>query len=117
MAPATQPHTYVRAQANSWRAGPLCAIGAPPDALVKEMSASTYPSDGGGAELTVGSLQANGEMYPYAIGWSVIAGKPVVGEVTPAPHPLALLPVDGDSEETAARLRPWKLRGALQLRM
>jgi hypothetical protein len=87
------------------RAGPLCAIGADPGALVEEMSASTCPSDGGGAELTVGSIQANREIYPYAIAWSVMAGKPVIGEVMPAPHPLALPPVDGATAEIAARLR------------
>jgi hypothetical protein len=38
--------------------------------------------------------------------WWLQAGKPVVGEVMPAPHPLALPPVHGEYAKLA-----WRLRG------
>ena len=43
------------------RVGPLYAIGVPPGGYVEEMAASTYPSQPGAPELTVGSVTASGE--------------------------------------------------------
>jgi hypothetical protein len=50
-------------------------------------------------------VSAHGESYRYAMLWSVQLGKPVIGEVMPAPHPLALPPVHGAEAELAWRLR------------
>jgi hypothetical protein len=85
--------------------GPMCAIGVPPGEHLEEIAASTYPSDPGALELTAGSVKAGGEVYPFSIFWWIGAGKPVVGEVMPAPHPLALPPPRGDTAEIASRLR------------
>jgi hypothetical protein len=52
----------------------------------------------------MGSVSAHGESYRYAMVWSVQMGKPVVGEVMPAPHPLVLPPVRGAEAELAWRL-------------
>ena len=87
------------------RAGPLYAIGVPPNGYVEEMAASTYPSQPGAPELTVGNVKASGHVYPYAMFWWIAAGKPVVGEIMPAPHPLALPPLDGETAEIGRRLR------------
>jgi hypothetical protein len=37
--------------------------------------------------------------------WWMAAGKPVVGEIMPAPHPLALPPLEGEAAEIGQRLR------------
>ena len=87
------------------RAGPLYAIGVPPGGYVEEMAASTYPSQPGAPELTVGNVKASGEVYPYAMFWWIAAAKPVVGEIMPAPHPLALPPLNGETAEIGWRLR------------
>jgi hypothetical protein len=87
------------------RAGPLYAIGVPPSGYVEEMAASTYPSQPGAPELTVGNVKASGQVYPYAMFWWIGAGKPVLGEIMPAPHPLALPPVDGETAEIGQQLR------------
>lgn len=87
------------------RAGPLYAIGVPPGGYVEEMAASTYPSQPGAPELTVGSVKASGEVYPYAMFWWIAAGKPVVGEIMPSPHPVALPPLIGETAEIGWRLR------------
>jgi hypothetical protein len=47
---------------------------------------------------------AYGERYRYAILWWLEAGKPVIGEVMPAPHPLMLPSARGADAELAARL-------------
>ena len=86
-------------------AGPQCAIGVPPDHMVDEVTASTYPTGPGSPELTIGSVTARGESYRFAIHWWLQAGKPVIGEVMPTPHPLVLPPVRGDEAELARRLR------------
>jgi hypothetical protein len=86
-------------------AGPQCAIGVPPNHYVDEMTASTYPAEPRAPALTMGSVTAHGETYRYAMVWSIQAGKPVVGEVMPAPHPLVLPPVHGADAELARRLR------------
>jgi hypothetical protein len=87
------------------RAGPLYAIGVPTGGCVEEMAASTYPSHPGAPELTVGNVKASGQVYPYAMFWWIAAGKPVVGEIMPAPHPLALPPMDGETAAIGQRLR------------
>jgi hypothetical protein len=84
--------------------GPQCAIGVPRGHHVEELTASTYPTEPGAPELTLGSVSAHGESYRYAITWSVQMGKPVVGEVMPAPHPLALPSMRGAEAELARRL-------------
>jgi hypothetical protein len=84
--------------------GPQCAIGVPRGHHVEEVTASTYPTEPGAPELTLGSVSAHGESYRYAITWSVQRGKPVVGEVMPAPHPLALPSMRGAEAELARRL-------------
>jgi hypothetical protein len=87
------------------RAGPLYAIGVPPSGYVEEIAASTYPSQPEAPELTVGNVKASGQVYPYAMFWWIAAGKPVVGEIMPAPHPLALPPLEGETAEIGQRLR------------
>jgi len=84
--------------------GPQCAIGVPRGHHIEELTASTYPTEPGAPELTLGSVSAHGESYRYAITWSVQMGKPVVGEVMPAPHPLALPSMRGAEAELARRL-------------
>ena len=86
-------------------AGPPCAVGVPPADYLEEMAASTYPTESGAPELTVGRVTAHGVAYRYAMFWWIEAGKPVVGEVMPAPHPLVLPPVHGADAELAWRLR------------
>jgi hypothetical protein len=73
--------------------------------MVDEVTASTYPTGPGSPELTIGSVTARGESYRFAIHWWLQAGKPVIGEVMPTPHPLVLPPVRGDEAELARRLR------------
>ena len=84
--------------------GPQCAIGVPSRHHVEELTASTYPTEPGAPELTLGSVSAHGESYRYALSWSVQMGKPVVGEVMPAPHPLALPSMRGAEAGLARRL-------------
>jgi hypothetical protein len=86
-------------------AGPMCAIGVPLGEFLEEIVVSTYPSHPGSPELTVGNVKAGGEAYPFSIFWWIESGKPVVGEVMPAPHPLALPPLHGETAEIASRLR------------
>jgi hypothetical protein len=85
--------------------GPARAIGIPAGHLVDEMTATTYPTEPGAPELSMGSVTADGESYRYAMFWSMQAGKPVLGEVMPAPHPLALPPIHGEDAELGWRLR------------
>jgi hypothetical protein len=54
--------------------------------------------------LTMGGVMSRGRRYPYALLWWMAAGKPVIGEVMPAPHPLALPPFGGDTSDVAMRL-------------
>jgi hypothetical protein len=86
-------------------AGPQCAIGIPAGHHVDEMTATTYPTMPGVPELSMGTVTAHGEGYPYALLWSLQAGKPVLGEVMPAPDPLLLAPLHGDDAALARRLR------------
>jgi hypothetical protein len=86
-------------------AGPLCAVGIPPDRRVEKMTATTYPGQPGAPELTVGDVSACGESHPYAMFWWLSAGRPVIGEIMPSAHPLALPPPRGETAEVAQRLR------------
>ncbi|MDQ6775348.1 MAG: hypothetical protein M3071_03800 [Actinomycetota bacterium] len=86
-------------------AGPQCAIGVPVGHHLDEVVASTYQTEAGAPELTVGSVTARGAIYEYAMSWWIQAGKPVVGEVIPAPHPLVVPSVRGADAELAWRLR------------
>jgi hypothetical protein len=100
------PHSPLRAVYRLYgNAGPQCAIGVPADHRLDDVVASTYPTEPGAPELTLGTVTASGTAYRYAISWSIEAGRPVVGEVMPAPHPLALPPVRGGEAELAGRLR------------
>ena len=45
-----------------------------------------------------------GRRYPYALSWWMATGKPVIGEVMPASHPLALPPLGGEPSDIAPRL-------------
>jgi hypothetical protein len=84
--------------------GPQIAIGVPPGALLDKVVAVTHPTEAGVLELTVGAVTAGDDTYDYTIWWWLEAGKPVVGEVMPSPHPLVLPPVRGAHAELALRL-------------
>jgi len=86
-------------------AGPLCAIGIPGHQSPTEVTASTYPTQPGFPQLTIGTVIAGGEGYRYSLTWWLEAGKTIVGEITPAPDPLALPPAYGRTLEASARLR------------
>jgi hypothetical protein len=86
-------------------AAPLCAIGIPPHQPPDEVTAATYPAEPGAPHLTLGSVFAGGQRYRFSLYWWTEAGKPVVGELMPASHPLELPPARGEWAETAARLR------------
>ncbi|MGH2805136.1 MAG: hypothetical protein ACRDL4_19185, partial [Thermoleophilaceae bacterium] len=75
-------------------AGPLWALGIAPGACPSEVRAGTLPHTDGHPELTDGDVTVGGATYPYVLRWWLEAGKPVVGELMPAPHP-AVLPPDG----------------------
>ncbi len=86
-------------------AAPLCAIGIEPHQWPDEVIASTYPPDAGAPVLTLGKVVAGGQPYRFSLCWWIEAGKPVVGELMPAAHPLELPPARGEWVGTAARLR------------
>ncbi len=86
-------------------AGPQLAIGIPAGAQVDGMIASTYPGRDGVPEQTLGTVTAGGRRYPYAILWELQGGKPLVGEVMPAPSPLELPAARGPWSAGAASLR------------
>jgi hypothetical protein len=95
--------------------GPARAIGIPAGHLVDEMNATTYPTEPGAPELSIGSVTARGQSYRYAMLWSMQAGKAVLGEVMPAPHPLALPPIHGEDAELGWRLRESAPEPAVEL--
>ena len=84
--------------------GPLCAIGIPGHQWPSEVTASTYPTQPGFPQLTVGTVVAGGEDYRYSMSWWTEAGKAIVAEITPVPDPLALPPAYGRTAGAAARL-------------
>jgi hypothetical protein len=84
--------------------GPLRAIGLAPGEYPESMSSSTRAAGPGAGMLTAGGVMSRGRRCAYAISWWIAAGKPVIGEVMPAPHPLALPPLDGETTEIALRL-------------
>jgi hypothetical protein len=86
---------------------PVCALGIPPKQWPSEVTASTYPTRSGVPELTIGDLLVAESSYTYALYWWLEAGRPVVAEVMPAPHPLVLKPARHGSVETEARLQEW----------
>ncbi len=88
------------------QAGPLCAIGAPPDQLPYEVTASTYPTEPGSQQQTIGAVSIGGVGYRFALGWYLQVGKPVICEVSPSPHPLALPPARGETGERLRRGAP-----------
>ncbi len=77
----------------------------PPGDRPDEVTASTYPSEPGAPELTLGSVIARGQEYRFSLYWWIEAGKAVVGEVMPTPDPLELPPARGPWAATCARLR------------
>ncbi|MDQ3607896.1 MAG: hypothetical protein M3459_03215, partial [Actinomycetota bacterium] len=84
-------------------AGPLCALGVPPRRLPSEVTAATLPHEAGCPQMTTGEVTAGGIAYPYTLSWWLEAGKPVIAEVMPAPHPLVL--AANGAEEIEVRLR------------
>ena len=95
--------------------GPLHALGIPRGQLPDEVTASTYPGKRGAPELTLGVVLADGRGYQYVLSWWQEAGKPTVGEVSPAAHPLALPPLEGNGSDLAARLREAAAPPAIEL--
>lgn len=95
--------------------GPLHALGIPRGRLPDEATAITYPGERGEHELTVGVVFAGGRSYRYVLSWWLEAGKPTVGEVSPAVDPLALPPLEGDGSDLGARLREAAAPPAVEL--
>ena len=95
--------------------GPLHALGVPRGRLPDEATAVTYPGQRGEPALTVGVVFAQGRGYRYALAWWLEAGKPTVGEVSPAPHPLALPPLEGDGSDLGELLREAAVPPAIEL--
>lgn len=94
---------------------PVCALGIPPKRWPSEVTASTYPTESGFPELTIGDLLVAESTYTYALYWWLEAGRPVVAEVMPAPHPLVLKPARHGAVETEARLREWAPAPVIEL--
>ncbi len=86
------------------QAGPLYALGLPTAARPDQVTATTFPAETGGPELTVGLLTAGAADYRYSLSWCLDAGSPLIGEVAPTAHPLALPPARGEARATADRL-------------
>lgn len=83
--------------------GPLCALGIPQRRLPSEVTASTLPHEAGCPQMTMGEVTAGPIAYPYTLSWWLEAGKPVIAEVMPAPHPLVL--AANGAQEIEVRLR------------
>ena len=79
------------------------------------MTAATYPTQSGVPELTIGDLLVAESSYTYTLYWWLEAGRPVVAEVMPAPHPLVPKPARHGSVETEARLREWAPAPVIEL--
>jgi hypothetical protein len=84
-------------------AGPLCALGIAPRRMPSEVTAATLPHEAGYPQMTTGEVTAGAIAYPYTLSWWLEAGKPVIAEVMPAPHPLVL--AANGAQEIKARLR------------
>jgi hypothetical protein len=84
--------------------GPLCALGLAPGQSPSLVTAVTYPRATSFLHLTCGDLTAGGMSRPYALYWWLEAGKPVVGEVLPTPHPAAIPSAGPGGSEAASRL-------------
>jgi len=82
--------------------GPLCALGIPSGQWPSQVTTATFADPSRRPQLTTGAVEAGGISYPYALQWWLQAGKPVVGELMPAPHPA--LVVAAGAPETVARL-------------
>ena len=93
--------------------GPLCALGLGPGEWPSEVTAGTFPRAGGSQAVTTGEIATAARVYPYTLFWRLEAGKPVLCEVMPAPHP-AILARSGDSEHEA-RLRQGAPSPAIEL--
>ncbi|MGI8800724.1 MAG: hypothetical protein ACR2KV_00915 [Solirubrobacteraceae bacterium] len=63
-------------------AGPLRAIGVAPGNCPSEATASTFPGQPLGPQVTGGEIVAGGRKYRYLLCWWLVAGKPVVAELT-----------------------------------
>lgn len=94
-------------------AGPLCALGIPPRQWPSQVTAATFPHASACSGMTTGAVEVGGLSYPYALCWRLEAGKPVVGEVMPAPHPAVLAPAA--ATETLARLHDLAPSPAIEL--
>ena len=63
--------------------GPLRAIGVAPGGCPSEATASTFPGQPVGPQITAGEIMAGGREYRYVLCWWLLRGKPVVAELTP----------------------------------
>jgi hypothetical protein len=97
--------------------GPLCALGLPPGQWPSRVTAATYPRPSGFPHLTSGDLVAGETSYPYALYWWLEAGKPVVGEVLPTPHPAVIASAAGGAaaHDRTLRLRDWAPSPSIEL--
>jgi hypothetical protein len=96
-------------------AGPQIAIGIPSGERLDRVMAMTHLTGAGAPELTIGAVTAGEITYDYTISWWLEAGKPVVGEVMPSPHPLVLPERGGAEAEIGARLRERAPAPAIEL--
>ncbi len=86
------------------RAAPLYAVGIPPGVYPTEVTSSTYPARPGFPQLTAGEARTGEDTYRYTVLWSLRDGRPAIGELMPAPHPLVFPPAHGDTAALFARL-------------
>ncbi len=84
--------------------GPLRAIGLASGDYPESVSAATRATGSEAGMITTGTVLSRGRRYPYALFWWMAAGRPVIGEVMPTPHPLALPPLGGVMGDIASRL-------------
>lgn len=85
-------------------AGPLYALGIPIGQWPDKVTAGTHPTEGSAPTMTIGVVGAGAVDYHYSLCWWLEADRPVIGEIAPTPHPLALPPARGETRATAARL-------------
>jgi hypothetical protein len=84
--------------------GPLRAIGLATGEYPESVSAATRALGSEAGMLTTGTVLSRGRRYVYALFWWMAAGRPIIGEVMPMAHPLALPPLGGVTADIASRL-------------
>jgi hypothetical protein len=97
------------------QAAPVCALGIPPQQWPSDVTAARYPTQSAVPELTIGELLVAESSYTYALYWWLEAGRPVVAELMPAPHPLVLKPARDGTVEMEARLHEWAPAPVIEL--